>query len=154
LFEGETYRLSPEVNYEYDVEAFEEAFSKAELADNPVQKAYHYRQAVALYKGEFLADLYAEWISHFREALQTRHLQGLAFLAQFSLDNGNHPQAIEYARRILAVEEHHEGAYHTLIRAYARSGQRPNAKQIYERYRDMLARFDLEPQMNWEDLCR
>jgi LuxR family maltose regulon positive regulatory protein len=154
LYDGEIYCLNPEANYEYDVEAFEESFSRAELADNPVQKAYHYRQAVTVYKGEFLADLYAEWISHFREALKARYLQALAFLAQFNLNNGNHPQAIEYARNILAVERHHEGAYHTLIRAYARSGQRPNAKRIYEQYRDMLAKFDLEPQMSWEDLCR
>jgi LuxR family maltose regulon positive regulatory protein len=153
-FEGDIYRLNPEVDYQYDVAAFQDAFSKAELADNLVQKAYHYRQALALYKGEFLADLYAEWITHFREALQARYLQGLTFLAQFSLNNGNYPQAIEHARRILAVEEHHEGAYHVLIKAYARSGQRPSAKQIYDQYKDMLASFDLEPQVSWEDLCR
>jgi two-component SAPR family response regulator len=153
-FEGDTYRLNPEVDYQYDASAFQDAFSKAGLADNMVQKAYHYRQALALYKGEFLADLYAEWIMHFREALQARYLQGLAFLAQFNLDNRNYPQAIEHARQILAVEEHHEGAYHVLIKAYARSGQRPSAKQIYDRYKDMLASFDLEPQVGWEDLCR
>jgi ATP/maltotriose-dependent transcriptional regulator MalT len=153
LYEGEIYCLNPEASYQYDVAAFEESFSKAELADNLVQKAYYYRQAVALYKGEFLTDLYAEWISHFREALKARYLQALAFLAQFNLNNSNHPQAIEHARKILAVEKHHEGAYHVLIRAYARSGQRPNAKQIYEQYREMLSQFDLEPQMTWEDLC-
>ena len=50
-------------------------------------------------------------------------------------------------------EEHHEIAYQVLIKSYVRSGQRPHAKQIYSRYRDMLAEFDLEPQQDWEALC-
>jgi ATP/maltotriose-dependent transcriptional regulator MalT len=153
LFEGETYRLNPSIDCRYDVEDFETAFTKGELADNPVQKAHFYRQALACYKGEFLSDLYAGWIQHFREALQARYLKGLAFLADFNLDNRNHPRAIEYARRILSVEELHEGAYHVLIRAYARSGQRPTAKRIYDEYIAMLSRFGLEPESDWNSLC-
>ena len=51
------------------------------------------------------------------------------------------------------VEEHHEGAYYVLIRAYARSGQRPTAKQIYDQYLEMLNRFGLEPESDWDSLC-
>lgn len=154
VFDGERYHLNPQVIYNYDVLSFEKTFSKAVAADNLVQKAHHYHRAAELYRGEFLADLYADWVFHFREALQARYLQALTFLAQFNLDNHNYPQAISFARQILVVDEHHEIAYHILVKSYARSGQRPHAKRIYERYRDMLAEFGLEPEQDWEDLSQ
>lgn len=152
LFDGERYRLNPRVQSDYDVQTFEQSCASAEMADNPVQRAHHYRRAVDVYGGEFLVDLYADWIQHFREALQARYLQALTFLGLFNLDHRNHPQAISYARQILSVDEHHETAYHVLIRAYARSGQRPRAKSIYDHYRAMLAEFGLDPELDWEDL--
>jgi two-component SAPR family response regulator len=154
LYEGERYLLNPEIEYAYDVQAFEESFAQAEIADNLVQKAHHCQRAVDRYKGEFLADLYADWIIDLREALSTRYLQSLSFLAQFNLRNRNYPQAIEYARQILVTDEHHEIAYQTLVTAYVRCGQRPRAKRIYDEYRQMLAEFDLEPQRDWGQLSR
>jgi ATP/maltotriose-dependent transcriptional regulator MalT/DNA-binding SARP family transcriptional activator len=154
LYEDEQYLLNPDIEYTYDVRAFQESFTQAETADNPVQRAHHYRRAVDQYKGEFLADLYADWILDLREALRTRYLQALSFLAQFNLGNRNYPQAIGYARQILSTDEHHEIAYQILITAYVRCGQRPRAKQIYDEYRQMLAEFDLEPQRDWGQLSQ
>jgi two-component SAPR family response regulator len=154
LFEEDRYRLNPEISYQYDTQAFERTFERAMLADNPTQKAYLYRHAVSLYQGEFLADLYADWTLHFREALQARYLQALAFLAQFSLDNRNYTRAIELAHQIMATDSYHETAYHVLIKAFAKSGQRPRAKQIYDRYKEMLAEFDLEPEQSWGELTQ
>lgn len=154
LFDGERYRLNPRIRFAYDVQEFEESFTQARLSDNPVQKAHHYRHAADAYRGEFLADLYSDWILHFREALQAQYLQALTYLAGFSLDNRNYPQAISFARQILSVDEHHELAYQALIRAYVRSGQRPRAKRIYDAYREMLAGFDLQPDQSWEELCQ
>jgi LuxR family maltose regulon positive regulatory protein len=154
LYDGERYRLDPDMEYEYDVRVFEDAFTQARLADNPVQKAHHYRHAVATYQGLFLADVYADWVQHFREALQAQFLQALTYLSSFSLDNRNYPQAISYSRQILSVDPHHEVAYQILVRSYVRSGQRPRAKRIYESYAEMLAEFDLEPEQSWEELCQ
>ena len=154
LYDGERYRLNPDIEREYDVHEFEDAFSQARLADNPVQKAHHYRHAIAAYQGLFLADLYADWVQHFREALQAQLLQALTYLSTFSLDNRNYPQAISYSRQILSVDPHHEAAYQILVRSYVRSGQRPRAKRIYEAYVEMLAEFDLAPEQSWEELCQ
>ena len=152
LFDGEVYRLNPQISYTYDVHTFEQACTSAEFSDNPTQKAYYYRQAIGIYHGSFLPDLYGDWITRFRETLQARHLQALGFLATFSLESRNYPQAITFARQILSVDEHHETAYHALIRAYVRSGQRPRAKQIFDTYQSMLRQFGLEPQRDWQDL--
>jgi two-component SAPR family response regulator len=154
LYEGEKYLLNPAIDYTYDVQAFQESFSRAEVSDSPVQRAHHYRRSIDAYKGEFLADLYADWIIDFREALRTRYLQALSYLAEFNLDNRNYPQAIEYARQILSTDEHHEIAYQILVTAYVRCGQRPRAKRIYDEYREMLAEFDLQPQRDWRQLSR
>jgi LuxR family maltose regulon positive regulatory protein len=154
VYDGESYSLNPDVRYEYDLREFEDAFGQARLADNPVQKAHHYRRAAAAYKGLFLADLYADWVQHFREALQAQFLQALTYLSGFSLENRNYPQAISRARQILSVDPHHEVAYQILVRSYVRSGQRPHAKRIYESYVEMLGEFDLEPEQSWEELCQ
>lgn len=153
LFEEDQYRLNPDVSYQYDVQEFEHEISQAELADNPVQKAYHHRRAVELYHGPFLADLYADWVVPLQEGLQARYLQALAFLAEFHLETRRHLQAIEFARQILAVDEYYEGAYYVLIQAYTSSGQRPQAMRVYTHCRDMLAEFGLKPQKRWEELC-
>lgn len=154
VYDGERYSLNPEIEYEYDLHEFEDAFGQARMADNPVQKAHHYRRAVAAYQGLFLADLYADWVQHFREALQAQFLQALTYLASFSLENHNYPQAISHARQLLSVDPHHEVAYQILVRSYISSGQRPRAKQIYESYTRMLNEFDLEPEQSWEELCQ
>jgi DNA-binding SARP family transcriptional activator len=146
--------LNPEIEYEYDLHEFEDAFGQARMADNPVQKAHHYRRAIAAYQGLFMADLYADWVQHFREALQAQFLQALTYLASFSLENHNYPQAISHARQLLSVDPHHEVAYQILVRSYISSGQRPRAKQIYESYTRMLNEFDLEPEQSWEELCQ
>jgi DNA-binding SARP family transcriptional activator len=119
-----------------------------------VQKAYHYRRATQIYKGPFLVDVYADWVTEFREGYQARYLQALTFLAEFHLERERFPQAIEFARRILAADEYYEAAYYSLIRAYARSGQRPQGKRVYTQCREMLAEFGLSPQKTWEELCR
>jgi LuxR family maltose regulon positive regulatory protein len=153
VYDGERYSLNPELKYEYDLHEFEDAFSQGRVADNPVQKAHHYRRAVAAYQGPFLADLYVDWVQHFREALQAQFLQALTYLSSFSFENRNYPQAISHARQILSVDPHHEVAYQILVRSYVSSGQRPRARQIYESYAKMLDEFDLEPEMSWEELC-
>jgi LuxR family maltose regulon positive regulatory protein len=153
LYQDDQYSLNPAVSYTYDVQAFENEMSKGERSDNPVQKAYHYRQAVNLYQGNFLLDLYSDWIMLFREALQARYLKALMFLAQFHLERKRYPQAIEFARHIVTNDEYHEAGYYVLTRAYIRSGQRPQAKRIYERCCKMLSEFGLEPQQSWEQLC-
>lgn len=153
-FEGDKYSLTPHAVYHYDVAEFEQECTKAELADNPVQKAHHYRRAIEFYQGEFLTNMFAEWALHLREALEARYLRALTFLAGFDLEYGNYPRAIEVARRILRVDTYHEAAYCVLIKAYIRVGQRPHAKQIYDYYRNMLSGLDLEPQQDWEELCR
>ncbi|MBL7199268.1 MAG: hypothetical protein ISS56_03875 [Anaerolineae bacterium] len=154
LVEENRYRLNDEISFRYDVQMFQQEISRGTLADNPVQRAHHYRRAAELYRGEFLADMYADWVLPFREALQARCLQALTFLGEFNLDRGQYPVAIEFSRKILAVDEYHELAFYILIRAYARSGQRPQAKRIYDQCRSMLAEFGFSPQQSLEDLLR
>jgi two-component SAPR family response regulator len=154
LFEENRYRLNDAISLRYDVQMFQQELSAGTLSDNPVQRAYHFRRAAELYRGEFLADIYADWVLPFREALQARCLQALTFLGEFNLDRGQYPVAIEFSRKILAIDEYHELAYYILIRAYARSGQRPQAKLIYDQCRSMLAEFGFSPQQSLEDLLR
>jgi len=154
LFKNDQYAVNPEIICNYDVQEFEQEISIAELADNPVQRAYHYRHAVKLYQGPFLSDTYSDWATSLRESLQTQYLQALTFLARFNLERERYPRAIEYARRILAADEYYEVAYYFLISAYARSGQRPQARRIYAQCREMLAEFGLSPQKSWEELSR
>jgi two-component SAPR family response regulator len=152
-FKDDQYALNPEISFAYDVADFESETSKGDLANTAVQRAYHYRRAVDLYKGMFLEDLYVDWVTSIREGLQNQYLQALTFLAKFNLERARYPRAIDFARRIIAVDEYYEIAYYLLIQAYAKSGQRPQAKRIYAQCRDMLAGFGLSPQKRWEELC-
>jgi two-component SAPR family response regulator len=152
LFDENRYRIDPQVCVHHDALVFEQAISKGDRADNPVQKAHRYRQAIGLYKGRFLADLSNDWIVAMRESLLVRYLQALTFLAELRLERKDYPQAIERARQVLEADELHEAAYYLLVQAYARSGQRPQAKRIYDQCARMLAEYGLSPQKSWDEL--
>ncbi len=102
-------------------------------------------QAVTLYRGDFLADLYLDdsnefeaWANGRREAYRGRALDALATLAGACLRRGDHAQAQVYARRQLELDNLDERAYRQLMEAQARAGRRSEAAATYETARRRL----------------
>ncbi len=104
---------------------------------------------LALFDGELLEDLdgldpaFDAWLAGERERIGDR----ARLLAESLMRQQVEPEeTIAAAQRLLAIDRAHEGAWRTLMRAYAARGERGMAIQAYERCRTVLMeQLDAEP---------
>lgn len=88
------------------------------------------RQALALYRGNFLADffipdsaVFEEWTALHREHLRQRALSALERLAEWAQWRGLYSEAIDYVRRQIALEPLLEVNQRALLRLLALNGE-------------------------------
>ncbi|MBN1993071.1 MAG: tetratricopeptide repeat protein [Anaerolineae bacterium] len=99
----------------------------------------HMAQAVALYKGEFLADLllgdsveFETWAIACRERFHIQALTALYHLTRHHLRRGEYNQAQTYALQQMELDPYREEAHRQLMRILACTGQRGAALTQYE----------------------
>mgnify|MGYP000933121100 CR=1 FL=1 len=127
-----------------DLPAFERAAETA-LAG---QDAAAYEAALALYRGELLAeDLYEDWAVTRREQVRALQRKLLGELARLHEKQGRPEQSIERFNELLAGEPADEAAHRQLMRLYALTGKRHQALQQYRQCCEALRReLDAEPE--------
>jgi len=104
------------------------------------------RQAVELYRGDFLTSItiqdsaeFEEWRRIQQEQLHIGLLDALQLLANAHEANHDYAQARRYSQRQVELEPWHEAAHVQLMRVLARSGQRGAAIAQYHTCRQVLA---------------
>ncbi len=125
-----------------DVDGFARACQAGKAAerrgDSPVALRA-YREAVALYRGDYLADdPYADWALDRRERLRGTYLDALDRLASLQAAGGAYGEAIGYLERALTVDPLREELYCQLMRCHAAAGRRSHALATYDRCRKIL----------------
>jgi DNA-binding SARP family transcriptional activator len=131
---GQSYGLNLAACYRLDVEEFESLVNKAAcLEDTDDNNAIElYRQALELYKGDYLKDfLYEEWSSKERQRVTEVYLRAAEKLAHLLVKTQDYEGCIETCNRILAKDNCWEGAYRLLMSCYYKLGDRPAALRIY-----------------------
>jgi DNA-binding SARP family transcriptional activator len=109
--------------------------------------------ALALYQGDFLAGFSAgdglafeEWALLQRERLGRLVMETLGHLIDCYEGRGEYEEALQHARRQVALDPWREDAQRQLMRPLALSGQRVAALDQYEACRRLLAaEMDIEP---------
>lgn len=115
-----------------DFEAFERAV-----------RTRDWEHALALYGGEFLPEFrYADWAANRREQLTEHFRQALLAFAQDRLDNKDWLAALDFARRLIALDPWHEGAVLVAMRACQEMGDLSMARRYFKRLEKTL----------WEEL--
>ncbi|MGD8585588.1 MAG: tetratricopeptide repeat protein [Chloroflexota bacterium] len=144
--------INPLVEYRLDVADFEQAIRRSR--QEPLSKrSATLSEAVALYRGDFLEDVYVpdsqafeQWAGQTRERLRRDALAALYQIGEYALDNKDYAQAELAARRQIAVDELHEVAYRQLMTALAASGQRNKALTEFAGLTQLLAdELSIEP---------
>jgi two-component SAPR family response regulator len=131
-FDGERYRFNFAVDYEYDVEAFEDCLRRVAHSTETSEKIRLYTEAVDLVRGPFLEDLNGKWIEPERERLRQALLSALLSLAALHLQRGEKDSAIKVCKRTLAVDPYLEEAHQLAMRVYARQGDRAAVSRQYQ----------------------
>jgi DNA-binding SARP family transcriptional activator/Flp pilus assembly protein TadD len=127
-----------------DVEAFEAGAGVAlKSSDTPA-----YEKALALYEGDLLIeDPYEDWAAARREHLRALRRDLLLKLSRLYEARGEHRQAIERLKEVVALDPASEGAHRQLMRLYALTGDRPQALHQYQLCcEDLRRELDARPE--------
>ncbi len=95
VFEDEYYRFNREMDYEYDVEAFDSHIQRAHKTADASTRIEHLQKAVDLVHGPYLADVDADWAVPERERLGVAYTSALEELAYLYL-NANQLGALSF----------------------------------------------------------
>ena len=151
LSDYQTVQINPEAVFNHDLAEFRQLLKSVQSHDHlslvSCQDCTSFlKQAVALYRDLFLIDFYLpdsnpfeRWMTVIRENVQRQVLDSLETLTVIHLRGGEYPQAEEYARRQLAIDNLRESAYRLLMETLARSGRRAAALAEYDLCRRLLA---------------
>ncbi|MCD6290216.1 MAG: tetratricopeptide repeat protein [Anaerolineae bacterium] len=140
LYEDERYRLNPEIEIWYDVEAFEDAMSRLHRQAMPLEQQERLlEQALDLYHGDFLVDSYADWCVARRESLRELRIDALLRLAQIRAVRGDPEGAMELLKSALQLDDCREETYGLLMQVCASQGDRDGVIHWYHHCQDVLA---------------
>lgn len=140
LITREAVAFNFEEPYWLDLIEFEAITEKLEQIS-----AVQLRDAVSLYRGDFLEGFYVlsapsfeSWVLGERERLRLLALKALSHLAEAARQNGDFGESIETTRKILMLEPWQEEAHRQLMWLLAHSGQRSAALVQFESTRRTL----------------
>jgi DNA-binding SARP family transcriptional activator/predicted ATPase len=127
--EAEKIAWNPKANLWLDVEAFTDAANdRARLAE-----------AIDLYRGDLLPDVYDEWLEPERERLRNVYLRCLSELISVARRNADLNAGIEAAHKLLAIDPWREDIVRRLVAMRFESGDRAGALSEYASFAKRLA---------------
>ena len=132
LFDEETYRFNPAMDYEYDVEVFESMLMRARAARSDEERLEHLQRAADLVQGPYLEDVQAGWVDEERERLTQLQLTALEELSALYLDHNRIDAAIAASQRGVQVDPYRESLYRIAMRAQAARRDRPAVVRLYQ----------------------
>ncbi len=136
-----------------DTAAFGRVFAQAELGKE--DGASLARQAMELYRGDFLPLEEEHWVLSPRARLRDRFLRLMLALGGELEEKGRWDEACASYRAALDVDDLAEQLYQKLMICYSRLGDRAAAISAYTRLRNTLkAHLDVEPSAGTEALYR
>jgi DNA-binding SARP family transcriptional activator len=147
-FERERYRINWEIEggVSFDARAFESLVQPAlrtvkssRPSESVEQAVSRLREALTLYRGDFLADVEAgDWHLEIRDRLRRLSTEAAIALGDVSMSRDAYREAADSFARAVAVDELNEGAWRRLLVALARGGERSEALRRYERLVETL----------------
>jgi DNA-binding SARP family transcriptional activator len=145
---GDLYLLAGGRTHWLDLDVFESKLAAARRVDNPGRAERLYRQTIALYRGQFLADLDAYQLDCWAERVRYRQLyiDALQGLGDLLLTQDRGDEAVVLYRKVLAEDPCREAAARKLMRLALQRGERSRALSQYARLEENLDReLDVEP---------
>ncbi|UCG26120.1 MAG: tetratricopeptide repeat protein [Chloroflexota bacterium] len=160
LSDRQSVQVNPAVSYLLDVAEFERALREAERRP-PEEQMTVLSEAVALYRGDYLADVYVPdsetfelWAGQVRADLRRRALDALYQIGEQALALGDHQLAQNTARRQIAIDDLHEVAYRQLMLALSAAGERNEALTELGQFTQLLAdELGVEPATETAELA-
>ncbi len=154
LVEAGDYRLDV-ARFTIDVEEFDAALAKARASADDETAARFHEQAIQLYNGDYLQNLYYDWLFPERRRLTQAYLTSLRALADHHYVHKRYTTSQELLQRALRVDSLQEDLYSQSMRVFASLGDRAGLINQYQEMKRIIAKeLDMEPLQSTEELYR
>jgi two-component SAPR family response regulator len=140
VYDDERYRLNSLFPLSYDVAEFRRLLEASRQAATDVECAAWLRQAVQLYTGDYLTDIYADWAAATRAELHRQFFEALGRLIAILLLQQCYDEVISLCQRGLEIDYYHENLHRALMYSLAATGHATGAVRHYEAAAKRLAR--------------
>ena len=152
-FKDDVYLIDPQIDVWCDAQETEALAVQARLlSPRDVRTEDLWRRAVALYRGDFLPSLDAEWIATRRETLREIYLEALIGLGECARARGDFREALGVFRRALGLEPYREDIHRAIMTCYAERGEKQKVL-IHLRELQRLFRQELAAEPSMETLA-
>ncbi len=132
-YKDERYGIDPTAGIRYDVVEFNRLLDSAyRLSPDDPEQPNELQQAVSLYTGDFLTDVFSEWAEESRRALRARFIDAVRQLADILLRRRQFESALELCRRGLGFDYYREELHRVVMRCLAEMGRPAEALAHYE----------------------
>jgi len=152
VFEDEYYRFNNQLDYEYDVDAFDSYILRAKKLTDFNARIEQFQKAVDLVSGPYLADVDAEWVVPEREKLGQDYNSALEELAYLYLDDNRLSDCLSICQLALKNNRFQETIYQIEMRVYAAMGDRSAIAQCYQSYLSAMESLGISPTEDTERL--
>jgi LuxR family transcriptional regulator, maltose regulon positive regulatory protein len=141
--------------FSVDVNEFDTALTKAHTAQTEELAAHWYEQAIAYYHGEYMDNLYYDWLFAERQRLAQAYISALRNLANFHFTHERFTNALELLQRALRVDNLNEDLHCQVMRTYVALGDQAGLVHQYQELEKILSvELGMEPLVSTRMLYR
>jgi LuxR family transcriptional regulator, maltose regulon positive regulatory protein len=143
LYREGAYLLNPQYQYRIDAEEFERLLGDAREArrnDDHDGAAQLLAEAIKLYRGDFLEELYYNWVEELQSYYRDLYFEALKELIAYHGGRGSHEQVVRYGQMLLSRDPYQEDVHCALMEAHVALGNRAAAIDQFDGLRRMLRR--------------
>lgn len=135
------YSFNRKIDYEYDVEQFENFVVQARTAVEVETQIRAYQAALQLYQGDYLPGMEGDWVIPERESLLQAFLSSGLRLAELYTQTKQYRGALELCHRLITEAPWLEEAYRMAMSLNAYSGNRAAIAQLYKSLQNGLLEY-------------
>ncbi|HEU4319785.1 MAG TPA: AAA family ATPase [Acidimicrobiia bacterium] len=138
---SDTLTFNTEASYWLDVEEFDSSFKPdQDMGGDPdPNEPSRLRRCVELYRGDFLAGYFDDWVVAEQEHYRQKYLTALRRLVTSTKAGGDYEEALDLARRLTHHDSLSEDGHREVMRLNFLLGRTTEAIDQYERLRSVLA---------------
>lgn len=146
------YHVSPQIQLSYDVSLFNQLVQDSDSGDD--RNGELLRQALGLYRGDYLMSLKSDWVVNRRESLQQSACDTLIALGRICEREGSLREALGYYVRASHLKPEREDSAYAAMRLFSELDMPQDGLKTYRRLaRTLHERLNVTPSSQLQQLA-
>ena len=125
------YQILPDIPINLDTDEFEFLLYRVKETQDEIEKRRLLERAVSVYRDGFASGWYDDWVEEMRLYYQRKYEECLVLLADVYDGTGNHLDALNVCRKLIALNLLDETYYCRLMKTLAHLGRYNEIKQVF-----------------------